>query len=148
MRLFASDLQTPFRTIQTLFVGGQTNSFMFLGDSNSTPPSGPESLNAVSPSVFLADSDAFGLTFSNKNDDVDVDVEFYVNASLIFTWQIRNSHVATKTSGLSALTFNAGDRLGIFLQDVATGSNVDQASIEVISVINTATLVDTSVQII
>lgn len=117
-------------SLQSLFVGGLKDSWMFLGDSNSTPPSGPESLGAVSPAVFAADVEAFALTYSNKNPNVDVDAEFYRNGTLIFTWIIRNAQTATKTTALSALTFSAGDRLGIFLSDVGTGNDADQVQLK------------------
>ena len=136
------------RTSQHCFVGGGPNAWMFLSDSNSTPPSGPESAGAVSPAVFAFDEETYGLTFSNKTDDVDVNAEFYKNGTLLFTWQVRNAHTATKTTALSALVFVPGDRLSIFLEDVGTGNDVDQATIEVFSTITSTQTIDTNTQII
>ena len=57
------------------------------------------------------------LSFTNMVDNVDTDVEIYRNGTKIYTWEIRDKRYAWKTQGMFTLTFDAGDRLGIFLKD-------------------------------
>jgi len=131
-------------TYQHQFVGGQPDSWMFFADSNSSPPSGPEAGGAVAPALFPFDATATSLTFSNKNDNVDVDVEFYKNGTLLFTWSVTNSHVAFKTTGLSTMSFVAGERLGIFLNDVGAGTDTDQTTVIVTYEVSTGGTTDGS----
>ena len=127
-------------TYQHQFVGGEKDAWMFFADSNSTPPTGAESIGAVSPAIFPFDATATSLTFSNKNDNVDVDVQLFKNGTLFFTWSVINAHTAFKTTGLTGVTYTAGDRIGVFLDDVVTGSDAGQVTIVVtyeVSTINT-----------
>jgi len=129
-------------TYQHQFVGGARDSWMFFADSNATPPSGPESAGIVAPAVFPFDAKATSLTFSNRNDNTDIDVGFYKDGTLIFTWSVTNSHVAFKTSGLSALSFVAGNRLGVFLTD--TGVNAVKITVIITYEVTSTVLTDGS----
>lgn len=131
---------------QHAFTGGQKDAWMFYEDSNSSPPSGPESSGDVAPAVMPFACVVSSLTFTNKNDNVSVDVELYKNGSLFYTWSVTNSHVAYKTTSLTAVTFSAGDRLGIYLDDVGTGNDADQASVVVNFEVTSNSLIDGSTQ--
>lgn len=70
-----------------------------------------------------------GMTFSNEDPSADTDVMVYaadVGSSnvdtLRLTWEIRNARVGYKTD-LDPVIFNAGDKIGIYLQD--RGSDPD-----------------------
>jgi len=127
-------------TYQHQFVGGTRNSWMFFADSNATPPSGPESSGTVAPAVFPFSATATSLTFSNREDNADIDVEFYKNGTFLFTWSVTNSHTAFKTSALSTLSFVAGDRLGIFLTD--TGVNANKITVIITYEVTSSVLTD------
>ena len=129
-------------TYQHQFVGGSRNSWMFFADSNATPPSGPESAGIVAPAVFPFSATATSLTFSNRQNNADLDVKFYKNGTLFFTWSITNSHTAFKTGGLSTLSFVAGDRLGVFLTD--TGVNANKITVIITYEVTSSTLTDGS----
>lgn len=54
------------------------------------------------------------LTFSNKNDNVDIDIELYINTVLAYTWEIRNKRTAWKALAGGIATVSQGDRLSMF----------------------------------
>jgi len=61
-----------------------------------------------------------GLTFSNLKDNVDLDILFYKNNALEYTWEVRNSRFAYKTNNLLGFQFDTGDRISIYTQEVGT----------------------------
>lgn len=74
------------------------------------------------PAVTSFDSKFAGITYVNTNDNSNVDIEFYKNNILIFTWQIRDKRTAWKTNNLSGITFIRGDRISCFAKRV-TGTS-------------------------
>lgn len=70
------------------------------------------------------------LTFINDKNNVDVDLEIYVNDSNVLTWEIRDKRYAYKTSDLYSLTLSSGDKVGVFLRAVGDVS-VEHATVEV-----------------
>ena len=72
------------------------------------------------PWVFHNNAVITGLKFQNNVDSADTDLEIYKNGSLYFTWEVRDKRYAYKTNGLSALTFDAGDRIGVRMKAAGT----------------------------
>ena len=60
------------------------------------------------------------LTFANAINGADTDIEIYKNGTKIYTWEVLDKRWAWKTEGLHALTFETGDRIGIYLSDRGT----------------------------
>lgn len=96
------------------------------------------SMNAsnILPAITAFDSKLSAITFMNGNNNADVDLEFYNNGILVFTWYVRNKRHAYKTSALSAVTFLQGDRISCFARAVTNhfsqggdGTGVDASSV-------------------
>ncbi len=75
------------------------------------------------PVILPYDSTVYALTFTNKNDNSDVDFEIYKNGTLHYTWSLTDKRWAYKTSGLSAVTFSAGDQMSVFATGTGTNPN-------------------------
>jgi len=65
-----------------------------------------------------------GVTFSNKNSGVDVDVEIWksaegnaANESMVYEWELSNVRVARKSNISPDLTFDPGDKVAVYLDD-------------------------------
>lgn len=65
------------------------------------------------PWAFMNNAVISGLKFQNNNNGSDTDLEIYKNGSLYYTWEIRDKRWAWKTNGLSALTYDEGDTIGV-----------------------------------
>ena len=78
-------------------------------DSSSSPS------NQV-PEIIPYDSELLALTYSNSDDDTEINAEIYINGILIFTWEIRNKRTAWKTDLVGAVSAAQGDRLSIFFR--------------------------------
>ena len=76
------------------------------------------------PYIAPFDGLLIGLTYANKNDDSNLDVEIYLNGILYFTWEIRRKRWAYKTDIPTLPTIFQGDRISIFARKV-TGPGSD-----------------------
>lgn len=74
-----------------------------------------------------------GITFVNRDDNVDIDIEIYKNGTLVHTENIRNKRWAYNV-GISGPAGNQGDRWSIFLRkyDGGTGDQTAQDPIVVL----------------
>jgi hypothetical protein len=79
-----------------------------------------------SPHVLPFASQLIGMTFSNKNDYVDSDIELYTAVSgggaspleLVLTWEIRDIRTARRTDIIgSGIYFNPGDKMAVYLRN-------------------------------
>ena len=84
------------------------------------------------PFIMAFDGTAIAVTFSNDTDDTDIDVEFYVNTVLQFTWQIRNKRNAFKVLNAGLFTVSQGDRVAVFMKQVDPTANPRDPNIEMI----------------
>jgi hypothetical protein len=91
------------------------------------------------PAVTAFNSKLAATTYVNDRDNTDVDLEFYKNAVLVFTWHIRNKRYAYKTDALSGVSFSQGDRISCFARQVTDhnseggdGTGVDPTSVIVL----------------
>jgi predicted SpoU family rRNA methylase len=98
-------------------IGNTANKW--LGYSNSAKSS------QTIPLIVAGDTSLRGLTFSNADNNVDVDVQIYKNGSLVFTWLVRNKRTAFKIGISPAVSFLQGDRISVFLKKF-TGGTGDQ----------------------
>ena len=97
--------------------GNTSNTWLAVSDSNLTGNTTPWT------SAFPAR--LAGLSFSNRNDGTDLDLEFHVSrvgdgntSTTEFIWEIRNCRTAYKTDiPLTALLLNPGDKVSIFAQN-------------------------------
>jgi len=74
----------------------------------------PNATSDMVPFDMPGDGRTIALTYSNENDASNADIEFYVNAVLKFTWQIRNKRTAFKVVNIGMFTVVQGDRISIF----------------------------------
>ena len=73
------------------------------------------------PLIVPQDGHILWATFSNTDDDVDTDIEFYKNGTLLTTWLVRNKRTAWKTD-FSSLAVSQGDRISCFLKKYTGGT--------------------------
>lgn len=81
----------------------------------------------VTPLIVPQDSDLKGMLWMNQDDDVDIDVEVYRNATLVKTFEVRNKRMAWVVGISPAVSFNQGDRISVFLKKY-TGGTGDQTA--------------------
>lgn len=104
-----------------------SESFMF-DNTSSGNLSGDRWLNYgratsdITSAVIAFDSEVKSITFSNRNNNVDLNIEIYINGSLQFTWSITNKRTAYKTNGLSGISLSQGDIMAIKITDEGTNS--------------------------
>ena len=107
--------------------------------ANVNHPSQPSN---ISPYVSEWAGQGIAMSYSNKNDDTDIDIEYYVNGTLEYTWTIRNKRTAWKAyinEGSPLFSIAQGDRVSIYCKKVTGGTGGNPANIngELISVITT-----------
>ena len=68
------------------------------------------------PLIMPQDGNLLGITFANEDDDVDQDVEIYVNGVLKFTWELRNKRWAWKTDINLGTPLLQGERVSVFMR--------------------------------
>ena len=102
--------------IPYIFTVSGNASDKWAGFNDSSSPS-----NDV-PWVASNDGDLFGLLITNGKDNVDIDVEVYKNAALVYTWEVRNTRTAFKISASSLAAFSQGDRVSVFLRKYTEGT--------------------------
>ena len=76
-----------------------------------------------SPVILPYDAVIYALTFTNKTDSADVDFDIHKNGVSSFVWNLATKRYAWKTNGLSAVEFNAGDRMSVFATSSGTAPN-------------------------
>lgn len=86
------------------------------------------------PLLVPQNADIKGFTFSNKDDDVDIDVEIYCNGTLVYTWEVRNKRTYYET-GISAGSLLQGDRLSVFFKRYSGGTGDDTAQTPILTVL-------------
>lgn len=107
--------------VSFFYDGGAENKWL-RQENNHTEKSGPGSSGKRMPFILPYAGRITALTFINKqepNDPVNADIEIYKNYVLITTWQIRGKKWASKTNGLTSLTFWAGDNISVYLKKVS-----------------------------
>lgn len=99
--------------------GNTSNKWLGLG-SGSTPSN-------TLPLIIPQDGQLLWLTFSNEDNNVDIDVEIYVNGTIIQTWEVRNKRTGWKTDFVP-MNVSQGDRVSCFLRryNGGTGDNTAQ----------------------
>jgi len=114
-------------TLSFFHDSGTENVFLSI-DNHHQEPSGPQSQGTSVPAIMPFDGGVYAITFINRNDSVETDLEFYINGTVAFTWSIVNKKWARKSDGLSALSFSAGDQIGLFAKKVS-GQKPDTVSV-------------------
>ena len=112
----ATDIQGGQNIFQSTFIykGNIENKWIGLESSLTSDET---------PYIVPWNATIVGIGFSNTNNDADIDIEIYksLNGSdnintLLYQWDIRTARTGYKTDVNSGLTFNAGDKMGIFLK--------------------------------
>ena len=99
------------------FVVNGNTSDKWLGYGNSAADS------SQIPLIVLQDSDLKGVGFSNRDDNVDIDIEIYANGALISTVLVRNRRWYYTAGGVpNSPVFSQGDRISVFLRKFTGGS--------------------------
>ncbi len=114
------------------FVTNGNTSNKWLGYSNSAASSD------MIPYVAPHQMEIKALTFSNFDDNVDIDVEIYRNGTIIYTWEVRNKRTAYKAN-FTGLSFNQGDRMSVFLRKFTGGTGDTTAQDPIIEVLTKIT---------
>lgn len=81
------------------------------------------------PAICLDAGRISGLAFVNEKNSVSTDVEIYKNGIKIFTWSITDKRWATKTTGLSNVTFDQGDKISVLMRDTGTDPRYPMVSV-------------------
>lgn len=118
-------------------IEGDLLDFLFTSSGNTADKwlgvgNGSTSSNTL-PFVLPHDSELVWLTFSNQDDNVDIDIEFYKNGTLVYTWNIRNKRTAWKTD-ISGISCTQGDRVSCFARKYTGGTGDSTAQDPVIEV--------------
>lgn len=80
------------------------------------------------PALVPWKSKVVGLTYTNKNNSSDLDIQIYSVAwtdnnsptNLDFTWDINNARNCRKTTFSTDIIFDAGDKLSVYFDDKGT----------------------------
>jgi len=83
----------------------------------------PNATSDETPFTMPGDGKTIALTYSNANNLSTLDVEFYVNNVLQFTWSIRDKRNAFKILNTGLFNVSQGDRVSIFIKDFTSGTN-------------------------
>lgn len=97
------------------FMTSGNTSNKWLGFASNTAPSDQV------PFIVPQDSEIKGVTFANRDNDVDIDIEIYVNGTLQHTENIRNKRWYYNV-GISGPTCNQGDRISVYLKQYTGGT--------------------------
>lgn len=81
--------------------------------------------------IVIMDSKLFGISYSNALTNVSTDIEIWVagagvapsSATLKFTWTLTTMRSARITTFVSPVTFDVGDKIGIFSRDTGLDAN-------------------------
>lgn len=100
------------------------------------------------PMVLQFGANLIGTTFSNQDNNVDMDIEIYRNgvlpANLMYTRLIRNKRTAWKTD-ISISGFNQGDRISVYFKKFTGGTGISTAQnpvVQLLFAVNPAQLGD------
>jgi hypothetical protein len=98
-----------------------------------------------SPYVVPFNAKLIGITYSNKNSGVDAYIEVWASAlgdgltkTRVFNWHVNNKRLGYKTNFDPDITFDAGDKISIYNEDVGTNAN-DAVVVLYFQIINTTT---------
>lgn len=103
------------KLIDFFFVASGNTADKWLGVGNGSTAS-----NLI-PYILPWSANLVSLTFTNQDNNVDIDVLIYKNGILLYTWDIRNKRTAWKTNA-SLGSFSQGDRLSCFLKKYLGGT--------------------------
>lgn len=109
---------------------GGTSDQWLQRDNNHTQASGPATNGDREPWVFPFNGQITTLSYINKKNSTETDLQIFKNGVLQFTWQIRDRKWAIKTN-ITPITFNAGDRLSVFAKKFDGGDNPDSVLLDV-----------------
>lgn len=117
---------------------GKLADFLFSASGNTSDKwvgigNGSTASNTL-PLIIPQDAEISALTFSNQDDNVDIDIELYINGTLDFTWEIRNKRTAWKTDLISMSGIVQGDRISCFLRKYTGGTGDTTAQDPVIEI--------------
>lgn len=124
-------------------VAGKMQDFEFTTTGNTQNKwvniSHPADSSDVVPFIALWSGNVIGVSFINENDDASTDLEFYVNGTLEYTWEIRNKRWEYKTNEAGLFSVAQGDRLSIFARKITGAGMVNPAGIsgEVMAIVST-----------
>ena len=114
------------KIFQMAFVesGNSTNRWLSLASHNAIDSN-------VTNGVIPWRCKIVGLTYSGANNSVEADFQIHSASwsdgasptNLDFTWEIRNTRAARRTSFSPDIVFEAGDRIGVYCQDQGTNNN-------------------------
>lgn len=110
---------------------GKLADFVFVSNGNTADKwlgigNGSTASNTL-PLILAQDCTLTAITFSNQDDNVDCDIEIYINGTLDFTWEVRNKRTAWATDITGFGAYNQGDRLSMFMRRYSGGTGDDTA---------------------
>lgn len=79
----------------------------------------------VLPLVMPQNGFLTGLTWINEDDNVDTNVQIYVNGVLLYTWEVRNKRWGWTTNIGGFFNVLQGDRISVFLDRFSSGTGDD-----------------------
>ena len=98
------------------FNKGVTSDKWLTADDHNNSPSN------IAPFLMPFDGQLYALTFTNINDNTNIDIEIYADNVLVATWEVRNANRALKTDLFSPAPFpiswTAGQGIGVFAANV------------------------------
>jgi hypothetical protein len=129
------EVQSAIEEMRTSAVGGTTIPISFSSTGNTANKWLGNTISSNSsnqvPLVLINSSILCGITFSNADNNVDINVEIYTNGSLVYTWQIRNKRTAYIYGIVNNM--NQGDRVSVFMRQFTGGSGDATAQDPIIS---------------
>jgi hypothetical protein len=102
--------------VQLDFFGNGNLNNKWLGNGQSSH------ISNVLPLIVLQDSILHGYSFINEIDDADIDIELYVNGTLVKTFEVRNKRFQYEEGIINPITIMQGGRISVFLRKFASGS--------------------------
>ena len=116
------------KLIDFLFISSGNTSDKWLGIGNGSTAS-----NTL-PLIMPQECELTALTFSNQDDNVDMDIQVFINGSLHYTWEMRNKRTAWKTDISGAGTIAQGARVSLFMKKFTGGTDDQTAQDPVVAV--------------
>ena len=125
------------------FIASGNTSDKWLGYVNSAAPS-----NQI-PFINPQDATLNGVTFSNRDNNVDIDIQIFRNGTLVYTWEVRNKRVAWNVGIPGGPSFSQSDRVSCFLKKYTGGSGDSTAQDPIVELwikIDTEQATDSGIQ--
>ena len=119
---------------QTSLVGGLYQMIFSVNGiiKNAWMDQGADNVQANStPAIVLAKSKLVAFTFTNSRTNVDTDLEVYrtpegisptATQDLLITWELSDVRTSRRSSFVTDIIFNAGDKIGVFSKFPGAGS--------------------------